>query len=334
VVVFLWVNLNLKGALRRTPNTFPSHPLLVSRVPHPPQKLNKSNPFTNFTPMKDIPLHQMQDRVSAGLEIWHIFPGEDDDDEVARLGTHRDDHYIFFLMENGESSLMNDFHEIILQPSSIYYVLPGQVHQRIDARQAEGWFIAADTSLIPPDYRDVFENQLLLQSPFMLDAGQLKQCHNLLSLIEEKHHNDAETPFNLPVTHSLLQAFLGIAAAGYSNLCGAENSLSRPAQLSRQFKKLLAANIHTLKRPSAYASALHVSEPYLNEALKKTTGLSVSYWIHNEVMLEAKRLLYYTQLTVKEIAHRLGYEDYAYFSRLFRKIAGTTPLEFRTGYRK
>lgn len=105
-------------------------------------------------------------------------------------------------------------------------------------------------------------------------------------------------------------------------------------ELSQQFKKLLARHVQTQKSPSAYAAMLNVSETYLNEALKKTTGLSVSYWILNEVMLEAKRLLYYSDQNVKQIAHNLGYEDHAYFSRLFKKAEGVTPLTFRDCYHK
>ena len=79
---------------------------------------------------------------------------------------------------------------------------------------------------------------------------------------------------------------------------------------------------------------LNISAPYLNEALKKVTGLPVTYWITHETMLEAKRLLFYTDLTVKEIAHQLGYEDHTYFSRLFKNSESTTPLAFRNSYRK
>jgi AraC-like DNA-binding protein len=110
--------------------------------------------------------------------------------------------------------------------------------------------------------------------------------------------------------------------------------MSRPVQLAQDFKKLLVEHVRTLKSPSAYAAKLNVSETYLNEALKKATGLSVSYWIQQEVILEAKRLLYYSQLNVKEIAHALGYEDHAYFSRLFKKAEGVTPLAFKADYRK
>ena len=51
-------------------------------------------------------------------------------------------------------------------------------------------------------------------------------------------------------------------------------------------------------------------------------------------MLEAKRLLYYSEQNVKEIAHALGYDDHAYFSRLFKKSESVTPLSFRAAYRK
>ncbi len=62
--------------------------------------------------------------------------------------------------------------------------------------------------------------------------------------------------------------------------------------------------------------------------------MTVSYWIMQEVVLEAKRLLYYSEMNTKEIAHTLGYEDHTYFSRIFKRTANLTPLEFRRHYRK
>jgi YesN/AraC family two-component response regulator len=77
-----------------------------------------------------------------------------------------------------------------------------------------------------------------------------------------------------------------------------------------------------------------LSSYYLNEAIKKTTGLSVGDYIRNEIVLQAKRLLFYTNLSVKEIASSLGYDDYAYFTRLFTKSAGVSPTQFKAHYRK
>ena len=284
--------------------------------------------------MKDIPVHRLQDRENSGLQIKQFFPGEIPDREIETLGAHRDDHYLFFVLEEGSASLMIDFHELPIGAPTIYYILPGQVHHRIRNEVAKGWFLAIDTLLIPPDYREVFESQLLLQQPFLLSAKQLEQCRALLYLIREKYQEEDQDAFYAPVLHSLLQSFIGIAACCYSQQSNSQQRISRPSQLTLQFKKLLTENIRTIKSPSAYASLLHVSESYLNESLKKITGFPVSYWIMQEVMLEAKRLLYYSELNVKEIAHSLGYEDHAYFSRLFKKANDATPLAFRQYYRK
>jgi AraC-like DNA-binding protein len=283
--------------------------------------------------MKDIPVHQLKERVTSGLEIRRFIAG-DMPYASETLGAHRDDHYIFFVIEKGTASLMIDFHELTFRRSSLYYVLPGQVHHRIRNEVAYGWFIAIDSLLIAPDYRNVFESRLLLQQPFMLSDIQLRQCHDLLSLMEEKYLDDKPGPFYLQVVHSLLQSFIGIAAGCFSEFDDQHLLMSRPVQLAQQFKKLLVEHVRKVKGPSAYASMLNVSETYLNEALKKVTGFSVSHLIQQEVMLEAKRLLYYSQMNVKEIAYALGYTDHAYFSRLFKKAEGVTPLAFRVNYRK
>jgi AraC family transcriptional activator of pobA len=283
--------------------------------------------------MKDIPVHQLQDRVSTGFEIWHY--GQFDMPKSAEnIGAHRDDHYLFFILEEGHASLMVDFNEIRLIQHDLYYILPGQVHHRINAREADGWYVAIDTLLVPADYREVFENQLVVQQPFSLSEKQFAQCRSLLNLIDEKDSEDDDSAFKLPVTYSLLHSFLGIADCGFNTKSNLTANVSRPAQISQEFKKLLAKNVFSMKSPSAYASKLNVSESYLNEVLKKTTGSSVSAWIQQEIVLEAKRLLYYSDMNVKEITHKLGYDDPAYFSRVFRNVTGTTPLAFREAYRK
>ena len=93
-------------------------------------------------------------------------------------------------------------------------------------------------------------------------------------------------------------------------------------------------NVRTLKSPIQYAKALNYSLSHLNESVKITTGFPISYWIHQQVVLEAKRLLYYTNMDVKEIAFSLGYEDPTYFSRLFSKVTGMSPGAFRQKFHK
>jgi AraC-like DNA-binding protein len=58
-------------------------------------------------------------------------------------------------------------------------------------------------------------------------------------------------------------------------------------------------------------------------------GKTVTDMIQERIVMEAKRLLFHSDLSVKEIGYSLGFEDAAYFNRAFKKKAGTTPLEFR-----
>jgi AraC family transcriptional activator of pobA len=283
--------------------------------------------------MKDIPVHQLQSRSTTGLEIVRFEKG-DIPKEQDKMGAHRDDHYIFFLLEEGYGSLMMDFDEVGFCGPGLYYVLPGQVHHRIRNEMATGWFVAVDTLLVPSAQRNVFENQLLLQQPVPLNEQQLNQYNGLLCLLRARYQAEDQGAFYLPVVHALLQSFIGMVAGCYYQAAGGYAKVSRLTELSQQFKSLLVVQVRNVHSPADYAAQLNVSESYLNEVLKKTTGLPVSYWIQHEILLEAKRLLYYSDLNVKEIAHALGYDDHTYFSRQFKRVAGITPLAFRGQYRK
>ncbi|SDP88081.1 AraC-type DNA-binding protein [Mucilaginibacter sp. OK268] len=284
--------------------------------------------------MNNIPIHLLKDRTDFGIHLKHFKKGDPVEMDPRVLEAHRDDHYIFFLIEEGSGSLMIDFNEVQLSGGMLYYILPTQVHQRIRNEHTDGWFIGVDTSLIPPACRNVFEGQLFLQQPYVLHEIQLRQYQSLLLLLHEKYDEDDTNPFYATTIHALLKSFLTIAAGCYNGHSGTNLKVSRPTQLTSQFKNLLVTELRSNKSPADYASMLNVSEAYLSEALKKITGFPVSYWIQQEVTMEAKRLLYYSQLTVKEIAHTLGYTDHSYFSRLFRKVTGTSAIAFRQQYRK
>ncbi|MDB5159131.1 MAG: helix-turn-helix protein [Mucilaginibacter sp.] len=282
---------------------------------------------------KTIPMHQLKHRADNGLEMSY-FDLDDLPKAEEPLGAHRDDHYLFFVLGDGSASLMIDFHELHFSGNSIYYILPGQVHHRISNKVAGGWYVAVDTALVPTEYRDVFEGRLLLQQPVTLNEQQFEQTNQLLRLLYGKFKESNNDTFQLPVAYSLVQAFMGMVANYYCNQNDPGTKAPRSAELARQFKTLLADNLITHKSPSFYAGLMNVTEGYLNEVLKKITGFSVSNLIMNEVMLEAKRLLFYSTLNVKEIAHTLGYQDHTYFSRLFKNSESVTPLEFRGKYLK
>ena len=83
-----------------------------------------------------------------------------------------------------------------------------------------------------------------------------------------------------------------------------------------------------------YAQMLRVNERSLNEAVRRATGTTAAKLIRERVMLEAKRLLLHSEVSVAEVADRLAFDDPAYFSRAFKKHTGRSPLEFRQSLNK
>lgn len=283
--------------------------------------------------MKKIPLDRLQAKTNLGVQIKPFLAEETFDQKATNLGAHRDDHYIFFVLRKGAGSLMIDLQKVDVRTGQLLYILPGQVHHHIRTRRAEGWFLAIDTSLVPAECRNVFEGKLSLQLPHTLEPPLLQQYLYLLTLLYERYVGTNKTRLDKLAIHGLLQSFLALAANAYDDLPEPTHALSRPAQLARQFRMLMAKNIRAVKSPSGYSARLNVSQSYLNESVKGITGFPVTYWIQQEILLEAKRLLYYSEFNIKEISHELGYDDPSYFSRFFRKTAGMSALEFRALYR-
>jgi AraC-like DNA-binding protein len=211
-------------------------------------------------------------------------------------------------------------------------ILPGQVHLPLEQENIGGWFLAVDAMLVNDEYKILFENYSFLKNmPALNDENiiDLKYCVTAM----HRRLKSGERVTENGVVRSLFSAYIGMIAEIYQK--GLPASINnRCGTITSQFKTLLSANYRTIKNPSQYASRLNISPAYLNEAVKKTTGMSAGRCIQKEVITQAKRLLFYTGMSVKEIAFELGYDDYAYFTRLFTKESTLSPVQFRKKYLK
>lgn len=79
----------------------------------------------------------------------------------------------------------------------------------------------------------------------------------------------------------------------------------------------------------AYAEHMGVSAPHLNTVCRRLCNHSALQLIHQRILLEAKRGLIYTTMSVSQLSDRLGFSEPAYFSRFFKRLTGTSPREFR-----
>ncbi|AZB27148.1 helix-turn-helix domain-containing protein [Chryseobacterium bernardetii] len=250
-------------------------------------------------------------------------------------GIHRDSHYIFTFMESGHVKMMVDFNIIEAENSTIFCVLPGQVHQGFLMDNVNGWFVAVKSDMVPDAVRSVFEEFLEGIRPLKVETAWVEKFNNTAAILHSFYTEEMlASKEGFSMIQSLLHTFIGMFAFIYSKENNSQAaSENRSLQLTREFKIMVRQNYKTLKSPSEYAEKLNISRGYLTEAVREVTGKPAQHWIHQEILIEAKRLLAFTHLTIKQIAYELGYDDHTYFSRLFSKLEDESPSEFRNSNR-
>ncbi|MCW0373154.1 HTH-type transcriptional activator Btr [Xanthomonas sacchari] len=97
----------------------------------------------------------------------------------------------------------------------------------------------------------------------------------------------------------------------------------------RAYTALIDAHYREHWPLARYADRLGLSRSHLNALCRRLAGASALELLQRRIMLEARRGLVYTTLTVQQLAEVLGYADAAYFSRCFRRHAGCSPIQFR-----
>jgi AraC family transcriptional activator of pobA len=115
---------------------------------------------------------------------------------------------------------------------------------------------------------------------------------------------------------------------------GAARSADRSSELVAQFVRLAEAHCRDRWRLGDYASELHVSAGHLRALCVRVTGAPPVRLIHECLIREAKRRLLGSALPIGAIALDLGFEDAAYFSRLFHAKSGMSPQQYRQSFRQ
>jgi AraC family transcriptional activator of pobA len=115
---------------------------------------------------------------------------------------------------------------------------------------------------------------------------------------------------------------------------GAAGSGDRPARLVAHFVRLAEAHCRDRWRLTEYASALHVSAGHLRATCVRVTGAPPVRLIHECLIREAKRRLIASSSPIGAIALDLGFDDAAYFSRLFHAKSGMSPQQYRLSFRQ
>jgi AraC family transcriptional activator of pobA len=135
-----------------------------------------------------------------------------------------------------------------------------------------------------------------------------------------------------------LQSWLGLAFVMLARALARESEkrlsvADKGVELARHFRALVDRHFKDHLTVAAYASELAITPTHLNRISRQVLGRSALEVIHDRLLLEAKRNLVYTSMTVKEVSNALCFSDPAYFTRFFAKNAGQPPTAFREARR-
>lgn len=256
-------------------------------------------------------------------------------DEGHEVATpHRDAHYLLMLATRGRFRLRLDFEEVALTAPALLIIRPGQVHHLLESTEAQGWGVSFEPALLDAEgQRGLAEG---LGGPLRLapETAFYRRAVALLKLLTELE-TDTPDAYTGRATHALLAALLSLLAGQLRPVpTFPQPKEARGVAIGRAFSQLLHQHYAAWKQPAQYAAALAISVAHLNDTVKELTGTSVSAHLQQRAVLEAKRLLGFTSLSVREVGYAVGYDEPVYFGKLFKKVTGYTPLQFRQRFRE
>lgn len=243
--------------------------------------------------------------------------------------------YTIYWVQEGKGTYNIDFEQHVFTDNVLFFLSPGQVFT-VDSEQIKTAYkltFQRDFYCIQTHDKEVSCNGVLFnniyETPFVKPCKKdiVKLKFILESLIEEFQQNET-------AQYDMLQAYLKqfmICAVRVKK----ENSSIKEASETRLFKDfslLVEQNFKTLHTVTSYADRLGISPKSITKGFQKLGAVKPSSFIKNRILLEAKRLLIYTDKTVKEIAFELGFNDPAYFTRFFTKAILKSPLQFKKEY--
>ncbi|GHC61100.1 AraC family transcriptional regulator [Ulvibacter litoralis] len=232
---------------------------------------------------------------------------------------HRHDFYslVWFTKSTGINVI--DFEEYEIKHNRLFSMRPKQVHNWSYSKNSKGYIIVFDKYLL----KEITD---FVDKPFFDLSNKKTQLLKPLfeNLIEESKKNDqlSEKTIVQGISYLLLQ----LKRVSNKN----PKNKERKSKTILKFSKLVSDTIGDNLSVNEYASKLNLTVDKLNQICKENYGQSPKTIILEKKITEAKRLLYFTDLSVKEIAFQLGFEDSSYFSRIFKQKTNLSPTEFKS----
>jgi AraC family transcriptional regulator, transcriptional activator of pobA len=252
---------------------------------------------------------------------------------------HRHDFYATILFTKGNGTHEIDFQKYKVSRGSLFFMSPGQVHSWELSDDIDGYIFFCSQEF----YEMHYVNQKLRNFPFFgsvnfprklqLNNDELTENINLFHELEKEYKIQDVMKEGL-ILSLMSQIFIRSTRKFSKELNISESSASFSYFKHYQdFENLVEEHFTKDKSITFYSDLMNISSKHLNRITRTIVQKTATDVITERVVLEAKRMLMYLDESLVEIAFRLGYEEYSYFVRVFRKTSGMTPTQFIKKYK-
>lgn len=279
---------------------------------------------------ENIPVHHLEGRGHRTVTLERIVPMPHE----VRNSVHRHDHYEIFVFARGAGTHMIDLKQYPFSAPCMHVVEAGQVHHLVRSGGTDGFVIMFEPAAVADAQR--FKDMRRMLDALADHPHKALSTDRLATMLSLADAIERELIAQDDGYDRVLENYLGIAlnkcaqwSMGTNGASGAKDTFD----IVGRFKQLVEKNYATLKQVNEYADQLSVTPGYLNEKVKERLGTNASGYIHARLLLEAKRLLLHSELSIKETGFALGMQDPAYFTRWFKKNEGLTPADYRSKVR-
>lgn len=238
----------------------------------------------------------------------------------------------------GETSLTSNLQEFRLKKDSLFIFSPKHILQVQSNNRFKAHLI-----VIAPDLLKRINIDTKRMMPLFLQFGSLpcmelthaesQSLRSFISMVEQELKG-SETDFSSEIIGGLIAATIYKVGDILTHYLTEHPEVDSPIhnraeEYFRQFTELLGEHYKHERSVEFYARQLCITPKYLTTLIKRISGKSVSEWIDNYVILEAKTLLKYSNMSVQEIAYYLNFPNQSFFGSYFKRNAGMSPSQYK-----
>jgi AraC-like DNA-binding protein len=291
------------------------------------------NPKAESVPIYCIDSFQeKQQEKKADFEIKRV------EDIVAHFDfanrPHRHNFYDLLYITEGSGKHFIDFHEYKIKSHTFFFLLPGQVHAWELSPDIKGYsifftddFFSLNRSAIHLRESPFFQN--LQKNPVLYLEDKTSQAF-FVDIFEKIYQEQVqEETFKLDMVRLYIELLLTQASRKQAQRVSYFKNVSHLQQQAFTYQNLVEKHFLKIRSIQAYADMMSVSAKHLSVICKRVLGKTASEVLHERLLLEAKRLLLYSDETVGQISYRLNFNEVSYFVRFFKKMTKQTPEHFR-----